>query len=223
MHGSKLNGPPKPSSTHRRSSRERKLDLLQDVEMLKNRLRYEENVHKALERALNRPLGALPRLPPYLPPHILELLAEVAVLEEEVVRLEEHVINFRQDFYDETLVTSSTISANSLHFPTTKQEGELEYPIGLKRTSSTRHRRLLSSSSDPFSNSTRFLPNGRLPPKELVSKEEEEGRNGKENNRSCSSSMSNNIPGRKTSMAKMFLQRHRLDSDSVIVVPFEAR
>ncbi|KAJ4866446.1 hypothetical protein Rs2_52029 [Raphanus sativus] len=38
---------------------------------------------KALERAFTRPLGALPRLPSYLPRHTLELLAEVAVLEEE--------------------------------------------------------------------------------------------------------------------------------------------
>ncbi|MCI56546.1 hypothetical protein A2U01_0077797, partial [Trifolium medium] len=53
-------------------------------------------VHRVLERALTRPLGALPRLPPYLPPHTLELVAEVAVLEEEVVRLEEKIVSFRQ-------------------------------------------------------------------------------------------------------------------------------
>ncbi|CAL5377366.1 unnamed protein product [Camellia sinensis] len=58
------------------------------VDKLK-KLRHEENVHRALERAFTRPLGALPRLPPYLPPF---LLAEVAVLEEEVVRLEEQVV-----------------------------------------------------------------------------------------------------------------------------------
>lgn len=37
------------------------------VDKLKKKLRHEENVHRALERAFNRPLGALPRLPPYLP------------------------------------------------------------------------------------------------------------------------------------------------------------
>lgn len=36
----------------------------------------------------------------------LELLAEVAVLEEEVVRLEEKVVNFRQGLYEEAIVTS---------------------------------------------------------------------------------------------------------------------
>ncbi|GJV21272.1 ty3-gypsy retrotransposon protein, partial [Tanacetum coccineum] len=58
------------------------------VDKLKKTLRQEENVHRALERAFSRRLGTLPHLPPYLLPQTLELLAEVAVLEEEVVRLE---------------------------------------------------------------------------------------------------------------------------------------
>lgn len=37
---------------------------------MKKRLRHEKNIHRALERAFNRPLGALPRLPPYLPPSV---------------------------------------------------------------------------------------------------------------------------------------------------------
>ncbi|KAK1301928.1 hypothetical protein QJS10_CPB12g01406 [Acorus calamus] len=90
------------------SRRERKIALQQDVDKLKKKLRHEENVHRALERAFTRPLGALPRLPPYLPPHTLELLAEVAVLEEEVVRLEEIVVNFRQELYKEAVYISSS-------------------------------------------------------------------------------------------------------------------
>lgn len=43
------------------------------VDKLKRKLRYEENVHRVLERALARPLGALPRLPPYLPPRVSRL------------------------------------------------------------------------------------------------------------------------------------------------------
>ncbi|KAJ6871855.1 hypothetical protein NC651_031051 [Populus alba x Populus x berolinensis] len=53
------------------------------VDKLKKQLRHQENIHRALERAFSRPLGALPRLPPYLPRTTLEMLAEVAVLEEE--------------------------------------------------------------------------------------------------------------------------------------------
>ncbi|XP_019710619.1 uncharacterized protein [Elaeis guineensis] len=90
------------------SRRERKIALQQDVDKLKKKLRDEENLHRALERAFTRPLGALPRLPPYLPSKTLELLAEVAVLEEEVVRLEEQVVNFRQGLYQEAIYISSS-------------------------------------------------------------------------------------------------------------------
>uniref|UniRef100_M1ADU1 Transcription factor n=1 Tax=Solanum tuberosum TaxID=4113 RepID=M1ADU1_SOLTU len=101
------------------------------VDKLKKKLRHEENVHRALERAFTRPLGALPRLPPYLPPNTLELLAEVAVLEEEVVRLEEKVVHFRQGLYHEAVYISSskrnmdnvtdTIEQNQVKSPKQKQ------------------------------------------------------------------------------------------------------
>eukprot|EP00252_Welwitschia_mirabilis_P019655 TRINITY_DN460_c0_g1_i1.p1 TRINITY_DN460_c0_g1~~TRINITY_DN460_c0_g1_i1.p1 ORF type:complete len:657 (-),score=114.41 TRINITY_DN460_c0_g1_i1:373-2343(-) len=92
----------------RSSRRQRRLELEQDIEKLKKKLKYEENVHRALERAFTRPLGALPRLPPYLSPKTLELLAEVAVLEEEVVRLEEQIVLLRQGLYHEALCISSS-------------------------------------------------------------------------------------------------------------------
>ncbi|KAL7231834.1 hypothetical protein ACSBR2_009963 [Camellia fascicularis] len=106
-------GAQKATVNRRRSNRERKLALLEDVDKLKKKLRHEENVHRALERAFNRPLGALPRLPSYLPPYTLELLAEVAVLEEEVVRLEEQVVNFRQGLYHEAVYISSKRNAEN--------------------------------------------------------------------------------------------------------------
>ncbi|CDY66789.1 BnaC09g51680D, partial [Brassica napus] len=81
--------------------------LQQDVVKLRKKLRLEENIHRAMERAFNRPLGALPRLPPFLPPMTLQLLAEVAVLEEEIVRLEEQFVHFRQELYQEAALTSS--------------------------------------------------------------------------------------------------------------------
>ncbi|GAB2282583.1 hypothetical protein Dimus_017122 [Dionaea muscipula] len=90
------------------SMRARKLALMEDVDRLKKKLRHEENIHKALQRAFNRPLGALPRLPPYLPRNTQELLAEVAVLEEEVVRLEEQVVNYRQGLYQEAIYICSS-------------------------------------------------------------------------------------------------------------------
>ncbi|KAK4760889.1 hypothetical protein SAY87_005782 [Trapa incisa] len=108
----------KAGTNRRRLNREKKIALLQDVDKLKKKLRHEENVHRALERALTRPLGALPRLPPYLPPYTLELLAEVAVLEEEIVRLEAQVVNFRQGLYQEAVYISSKRNAENLSDPT---------------------------------------------------------------------------------------------------------
>ncbi|KAK7410017.1 hypothetical protein VNO78_00483 [Psophocarpus tetragonolobus] len=108
MRGSSRGGANNAVKGGKASSRDRKLALQQDVDRLKKKLRREENIHRALERAFNRPLGALPRLPPYLPPCILGLLAEVAVLEEEIVRLEEQVAHFRQDLYQEAVYMSSS-------------------------------------------------------------------------------------------------------------------
>ncbi|KAL6995563.1 hypothetical protein U1Q18_005697 [Sarracenia purpurea var. burkii] len=109
MQGSKLMDAEKATTTGRVGSiRERKLTLQKDIDKLKKKLMHEENLHRALERAFTRPLGALPRLPPYLPPNTLELLAEVAVLEEEVVRLEERVLHFRQGLYQEAVYISSS-------------------------------------------------------------------------------------------------------------------
>ncbi|KAK9220205.1 hypothetical protein WN943_008853 [Citrus x changshan-huyou] len=104
----KVTGARKTTASRRASNAQRKYALQQDVDKLKKKLRHEENVHRALERAFSRPLGALPRLPPYLPPSTKELLAEVAVLEEEVVRLEEQVVHFRQDLYREAVYISSS-------------------------------------------------------------------------------------------------------------------
>ncbi|CAH8344828.1 unnamed protein product [Eruca vesicaria subsp. sativa] len=127
----------------RRANREKKMDLLQDVDKLKKKLRHEENVHRALERAFTRPLGALPRLPSYLPRHTLELLAEVAVLEEEVVRLEEQVVSYRQGLYQEAVYISSK---KNLESPNSNSNG-------LKENSpvrSSKHHRSKSMSQHEF-------------------------------------------------------------------------
>ncbi|KAK9748327.1 hypothetical protein RND81_02G050100 [Saponaria officinalis] len=126
------------AANRRVSSRERKLALLQDVDRLKKKLRHEENVHRALERAFTRPLGTLPRLPPYLPPYTLELLAEVAVLEEEVVRLEEQVVQFRKGLYKEAVNISSS-----------KQTSDLNDPSSMKVTSHDEDNNSVAHLSNP--------------------------------------------------------------------------
>ncbi|CAH2046685.1 unnamed protein product [Thlaspi arvense] len=87
MQGKKLKGGENGVVKLKALNRQKIIALEQDVEKLRKKLRLEENIHRAIERAFNRPLGTLPRLPPFLPPQILELLAEVAVLEEEIVRM----------------------------------------------------------------------------------------------------------------------------------------
>ncbi|CAL5430830.1 unnamed protein product [Camellia sinensis] len=74
------------------------------VDKLKKKLRHEENVHRALERAFTRPWE--PYLVFLLICFHLLLLAEVTVLEEEVVRLEEQVVHFRQGLYQEAVYIS---------------------------------------------------------------------------------------------------------------------
>ncbi|KAL2906197.1 Rho GTPase-activating protein 6 [Bienertia sinuspersici] len=109
MQGTKSHSPGSEKATNNgnQTSKKKKLALLQDVDKLKKKLRDEENIHRALQRAFNRPLGALPRLPPYLPPNTQELLAEIAVLEEEVVRLEEQVVSYRHNLYQEAVFICS--------------------------------------------------------------------------------------------------------------------
>ncbi|XP_057769008.1 uncharacterized protein LOC130989036 [Salvia miltiorrhiza] len=135
QNGSKWQTAEKAMASRRRSARERKLALLQDVENLKKKLRHEENVHRALQRAFNRPLGALPRLPPYLPQYTLELLAEVAVLEEEVVRLEEKVVNFRQGLYQE-----------AAHISSRRSWEDSTLDLSMRRSSKQKHSRASSQS-----------------------------------------------------------------------------
>ncbi|KAJ8762146.1 hypothetical protein K2173_007299 [Erythroxylum novogranatense] len=106
MQRSRSNEDTKLSKNRRASIRKKKIALEQDVDKLKKKLKHEENVHRLLERAFARPLGSLPRLPSYLPPATVELLAEVAVLEEEIVRLEELVVHFRQQLYQEAIYIS---------------------------------------------------------------------------------------------------------------------
>ncbi|KAL4582330.1 hypothetical protein LXL04_006877 [Taraxacum kok-saghyz] len=165
IQGCKSRTPGKPILNRRLTRRERKLALLEDVDKLKKKLRQEENVHRALERAFSRRLGTLPHLPPYLPPQTLELLAEVAVLEEEVVRLEEEVVSFRQGLYQEAVYLSSRISIGnsdndpSHQSPTTTSKREIEIGIESEPSKSPNHKplnSLLRSGSSRLSQSHRI-------------------------------------------------------------------
>eukprot|EP00250_Pteridium_aquilinum_P018835 c24216_g1_i1 orf=1-1458(-) len=88
--------------------REYRLSLEKDISNLRKKLRQEVDTHKALERAFRRTLGVLPRFSPSLTPKVQELLAEVAVLEEEVINLEECIVALRQGLYNEAVFLSAS-------------------------------------------------------------------------------------------------------------------
>ncbi|KAH7416495.1 hypothetical protein KP509_14G094300 [Ceratopteris richardii] len=78
------------------------------ISTLRKKLKQEIDTHKALERAFRRTLGVLPRFSPNLNPKVQELLAEVAVLEEEVINLEESIVALRQGLYNEAVLISNS-------------------------------------------------------------------------------------------------------------------
>ncbi|KAK8969019.1 hypothetical protein KSP40_PGU004799 [Platanthera guangdongensis] len=192
------------------SRREKKIALEQDVDKLRNKLRHEENVHRALERAFTRPLGALPRLPSYLPSYTLQLLAEVAVLEEEVGRLEEQVMNFWQGLYQEAIHISS-----SQKTPENGLELCSDRFLSLKNTYSpsiNSNGSAISSSSPPMQRSIEGNPNlpspsrlmngNRLRKKTIFSMGE--GHSGKENQLSKNSTkMLEHFPSKKASESRI--------------------
>ncbi|KAL0450317.1 UNVERIFIED_CONTAM: hypothetical protein Slati_1588100 [Sesamum latifolium] len=236
LKGGKSETAEKTMANRRRSARERKMALLQDVHNLKKKLRHEENVHRALQRAFNRPWGALPRLPPYLPQNTLELLAEVAVLEEEVVRLEEQVVNFRQGLYQEAVYISSrkspspdlTPSRNELstgsstrkHSRSSSQSeanlgsfGTRSSPL-LSRIASTRKFLSADSPSDGLRNSPESPCNGKQP-QNKQGLALENGLGG--DNQSSSSSDKDKLSPQKKSLALGTpMKKHQLKPESMV-------
>lgn len=110
---------------------------------------------------------------------MLELLAEVAVLEEEVVRLEEQVVNFRQDIYQEAVYMSSRRSPEDLtgdelsssrssqpRHSRSSSQGEVSLgSFRLRRSPSFSTRKLLSVDglSDSSRHCSESLSNGKHP------------------------------------------------------------
>ncbi|KAH7292829.1 hypothetical protein KP509_28G000600 [Ceratopteris richardii] len=86
--------------------------LEEDIAKLRKQLKQEVNTHRTLERALTRTPGALPRFSPGLATE--RLIAEVAVLEEEVVHLEEFVTFLHQGLLHNEFLNCSTHSEQNL-------------------------------------------------------------------------------------------------------------
>ncbi|KAL6000492.1 hypothetical protein ACLOJK_024191 [Asimina triloba] len=67
---------------------QKKMVLKHEVARLRKMLDYEEKVHEILENAAQ---GNVRSIPSFLPPKMKELLAELAMVDEEIVRLEHEI------------------------------------------------------------------------------------------------------------------------------------
>ncbi|XP_058083723.1 uncharacterized protein LOC131231517 [Magnolia sinica] len=72
---------------------QKKVELEKEVAKLNKMLDYEERVHEILEHASH---GHVSSIPSFLPPKMKELLAELAMVEEEITRLEREISNLQQ-------------------------------------------------------------------------------------------------------------------------------
>eukprot|EP00250_Pteridium_aquilinum_P001715 c11919_g1_i1 orf=177-698(+) len=90
----------------KKALQEYQISLEKDIAKLQKQLKLQVDTHKALERAFTRTRGALPRFSPGLASKVQELVAEVAVLEEEVVHLEECITMLHQGLHIEALHTT---------------------------------------------------------------------------------------------------------------------
>ncbi|MCO5591708.1 hypothetical protein L7F22_045699 [Adiantum nelumboides] len=85
------------------------MTLEKDIAKLQRQLKQEVDTHRTLERALTRTLGALPRFSPGLTTEVQKLVAEVAVLEEEVVHLEEYLTILHQELLHNDALNSEMV------------------------------------------------------------------------------------------------------------------
>lgn len=126
----------------------------------------------------------------------LELLAEVAVLEEEVMRLEEQVVNFRQGLYQEAIICSNSKKSreSSPDLKSNSQATNSELSIGMKITNPIQ----LPSNPEPIAPTLNRIGNGRQ-----VQKKQSSPNSGKEN-QSTANSVRNlrQSPVKKPSISK---------------------
>lgn len=94
----------------------------------------------------------------------MELLAEVAVLEEEVMRLEEQVVNFRQGLFQEAIISSNSKKSR-------ESSPDLNPNSQLSNSESTRpvNTVQLPSNPEPIGPTSNRIGNGRQVPRKQSS------------------------------------------------------
>ncbi|XP_043699830.1 uncharacterized protein LOC122650483 [Telopea speciosissima] len=73
------------------NGQQKREDLEKEVSMLQKMLDREEKIHQILEHASNRQDGSTAQIPSFLPHKVKELLAELAMVENEIKRLETEI------------------------------------------------------------------------------------------------------------------------------------
>ncbi|XP_030961617.1 uncharacterized protein LOC115982968 isoform X3 [Quercus lobata] len=83
--------------------------------MLQKMLNQEENMHEVLEHILNQHNGSAVSIPNFLPPKIKQLLAELAMVEGEILRLEGQISELQKSLKLEHEVTKESKSKQWKH------------------------------------------------------------------------------------------------------------
>ncbi|KAJ7538011.1 hypothetical protein O6H91_11G031100 [Diphasiastrum complanatum] len=128
----------------------RRAALEQDVAELRLRLENEKAVRDTLQRASEPPSSALSPLHHHVNPQATELVTEIATLEGEVVRLEQHVLFLYRKVFDQRSSKIDLPNHPNTSDLTTAQEhphtwGRLKGAFKLRKSPSPQHRRHVSA------------------------------------------------------------------------------
>ncbi|KAL2488682.1 hypothetical protein Fot_41974 [Forsythia ovata] len=83
------------------SGQQKKEELEREVSVLHKMLAHEQKVHEFLQQLQNRQDGSSLSIPNYLPPKMKELLAELAMVENEIARLESQISQLQSEVKNE--------------------------------------------------------------------------------------------------------------------------
>ncbi|KAL0436409.1 UNVERIFIED_CONTAM: hypothetical protein Sradi_0348800 [Sesamum radiatum] len=87
---------------------QRREELEREVTVLHKMLAHEQKVHEYLDRLQHRQNGSALTIPNFLPPKMKEILAELAMVENEITRLESQIKQLRSDVKHEKEVNIET-------------------------------------------------------------------------------------------------------------------
>ncbi|XP_009619995.1 uncharacterized protein [Nicotiana tomentosiformis] len=100
---------------------QKKEELEKEVAELKKMLNHEQKVHEFLEKVYQRKDGSSFSIPNYLPPKMKELLAELAMVENEIAKLESQISQLQCDVNKEKEINITEKAKSKQFVPKLKQ------------------------------------------------------------------------------------------------------